>query len=703
MMGIANRLFVEVLLALAIGGAIYLVVRRWLAPTSGGPPAGFGGALLYVAIVQWLGVVIVAARLLWRMPPWEDYVEAPQVHASSIAEVIGHLAALVFVLWAALSMTRRRRLFPVLLRIELALLAVLPVVELFFAPAETDSYGPRARGTLRSVENRLVPSVERSSAVAREFGLGLRWFARTYFDSIRTGDEVERTLAQVHAQGRVVHVMRSTGRIRFAYLAYLLAKLGLPPLRAAVGLTRFFGLRPWRRLIQGPAGTATVQALEQGGSALVFLKRSALTESRGRALDDPFPSLVAEARKGGRPILLLPELLVWERSPGHVRPSLLDALFGSPEAPSGISQLMAFLRNYSRAFVRLGEPINLTEFVAQDSTESDEVLARKVRGALSQHLSRQTRAIVGPKLKEPERLIEEVLRDRTFHKALEREAEEAKRPLESVESEARKDLREIAAKYSPTFMALIRPLLSWVFNRLYEGVEVDEAGLKRALDAGIRGPLVFCPSHKSHIDYLLIAWVFAERGMASPHAAAGANLSFFPLGTVFRRGGAFFLRRSFKGDRIYTATFRAYVKKLLREGVSQEFYIEGGRSRTGKLLNPKTGLLSFEFDAFMEGAREDAFFVPVSIDYEKIVESKAYEKELAGGEKQKENVRGLLSAPKVLAARYGRIYLSFEEPISLKEFAALALPIRPTPMGRSERQWPPSPTASSLASIAPRP
>ena len=133
MMAIANRLFVEVLLALAIGGAIYLVVRRWLLPTSGAPPAGFGGALLYVAIVQWLGVVIVAARLLWRMPPWEDYVEAPQVHASSIAEAIGHLAALVFVLWAALSMTRRRRLFPVLLRIELALLAVLPVVELFFA------------------------------------------------------------------------------------------------------------------------------------------------------------------------------------------------------------------------------------------------------------------------------------------------------------------------------------------------------------------------------------------------------------------------------------------------------------------------------------------------------------------------------------------------------------------------------------------
>jgi hypothetical protein len=140
MIGVANRLFVEVLLAVAIGGAIYLVVRRWLAPASGAPSEGFGGMLLYLAIVQWLAVVIVAARLLWRMPPWQDYVDAPQAHASGIAEAIGHLAALVFVLWAAVSMARRRRLFPVLLRIELALLAVLPVIELFFGSTETDTY-----------------------------------------------------------------------------------------------------------------------------------------------------------------------------------------------------------------------------------------------------------------------------------------------------------------------------------------------------------------------------------------------------------------------------------------------------------------------------------------------------------------------------------------------------------------------------------
>ena len=140
MMAVANRLFVEVLLALAIGGAIYLVVRRWLMPTSGAPPAGFGGMLLYVAIVQWLGVVVVAGKLFWPMPPLADYFDAPQAHASAIVETLGHLAVFVFGLWAALLMTRRGRLFPILLRIELVGLAALPFVELIFGTTETDSY-----------------------------------------------------------------------------------------------------------------------------------------------------------------------------------------------------------------------------------------------------------------------------------------------------------------------------------------------------------------------------------------------------------------------------------------------------------------------------------------------------------------------------------------------------------------------------------
>ena len=156
---------------------------------------------------------------------------------------------------------------------------------------------------------------------------------------------------------------------------------------------------------------------------------------------------------------------------------------------------------------------------------------------------------------------------------------------------------------------------------------------------------MLCPSHKSHVDYLVMSWVLWKRGYQVPLVAAGANLSFFPLGPVLRRVGAFFLRRSFGTDRLYTATFKAYVKKLVRDGVHQEFFPEGGRSRTGKLLPAKLGLLGWEVDAVLEGARSDLAFVPVAIDYEKIVEGSSYSRELLGGEKKPEDVGALIRAP----------------------------------------------------------
>ena len=114
-------------------------------------------------------------------------------------------------------------------------------------------------------------------------------------------------------------------------------------------------------------------------------------------------------------------------------------------------------------------------------------------------------------------------------------------------------------------------------------------------------PIVLCPSHKSYVDFLVLSWVFYQNGLTPPHVAAGINLSFWPFGAIARHGGGFFIRRSLRGDRVYTAVLRAYVKQLLRNRYPQEFYLEGGRSRTGKLLFPKTGLFSMEVDAWLEG------------------------------------------------------------------------------------------------------
>ncbi len=478
-----------------------------------------------------------------------------------------------------------------------------------------------------------------------------------WFEPVRVTRDAPRDLAELASRGSLVFVMRSAGLLNFLYLRWFLRRSGLPPLRAAQGFRGFFGwiarVRRTRRAFE--------DAVAHGDASLVFLGR--------RTERDPFGALVRQQRDLFQPVLLVPVLLVWSRRAQKLKPSLWDVLYGSPEAPSAFANAIAFLRSYRQAFFDVGLALDLKAALAERPSDPDDALGRKVRGALHQHLARVFRTAVGPPLKAPARVEEKVLRDRTLRATTEAVARDAGRPAESVVAEAKRDLREIASRYDPRFVQVARAILGWVFGRLYTSVEVDEDGLARVKRAASSAPIVLCPSHKSHVDYLVLSWMLYEHGMTPPHIAAGINLAFWPFGAIARRGGAFFIRRKVKGDRVYTAVLRAYVKHLLRDRFPQEFFVEGGRSRTGKLLFPKTGLVSMEVDAWIDGAADDVVFVPIAVDYEKLIEASSYVKELAGGEKEKESLRGLLRVAKVLWRRYERLYVQFEAPISLRAVA----------------------------------
>lgn len=501
-----------------------------------------------------------------------------------------------------------------------------------------------------------------------EFGPVGRALAEHYFEPVRFPPSAIDQLKSLSHQGFVVHVMRTTAWVNYLYLHWAMVRHGLPPVRAAVNLRRWF-TRPFTLTAQrGEFDVRFTYARRQGGSGLVFLRESAFNTARGRETrEDPFPALVELARTSDKPVFLVPELLLWEKWQQKVTPSIFDRIFGSPEAPGFLHSVGTFMRNFRRAQLRVGEPINLKRFIDESEGADTSVIARKVRSALNHHLSRETRAVFGPPRKPVDRLIEEAMRDKVFQQAAAEVAKEKSRSLPSIQREAVRNFNAIAARYSPSVVGVTAPVLHWIFNRIYDGVEVDEAGLERAMKAAARAPVVITPSHKSHIDYLIMSYVLWQRGYTVPLVAAGANLSFFPLGPFLRRGGAFFLRRSFKGDKLYTATFKAYLKKLVHDGIHHEFFPEGGRSRTGKLLQPKLGMFTWLVDAVLEGARNDLLFVPAAIDYEKVVEGGSYSKELKGGEKKPEDLKALLSAPSVLTENYGRIHLTFDEPVSLAE------------------------------------
>ncbi len=524
--------------------------------------------------------------------------------------------------------------------------------------------------------------------------LARRGLLDRFFAPVRMARDVPGELRELAARGSLVFVMRSAGLLNFLYLRWFLRTLGLPPLRAARNFGGVFGwlarVRRTRRAFE--------DAITEGDSTLVFLGR--------RSPKDPFASLVRLQRDLYQPVLLVPVLLVWTRRAQKLKPSLLDALFGAPEAPNALANAIAFLRSYRRAFFAVGRPVDLKATIADREREPDALLARKVRGVLHQHLAREFRTAVGPPLKAPSRVQNKVLRDRTLRAVIAAVSRDAEKPEEAVLGEAEKDLQEIASRYDPLFVQIARPILAWVFGRLYTSVEVDEDGFARVQRAAAGAPIVLCPSHKSHVDYLVLPWVLYERGMTPPHVAAGINLVFWPFGSIARRGGAFFIRRKVKGDRVYTAVLRAYVKHLLRDRFPQEFYVEGGRSRTGKLLFPKTGLVSMEVDAWLDGAADDVLFVPIAIDYEKLVEASSYVRELAGGEKRKESLRALVGVARVLFRRYERLYVQFGEPISLRAVAeqrlgeaASSLTIDPAWSGEAERS--PAPVLESGVRDAP--
>ena len=222
---------------------------------------------------------------------------------------------------------------------------------------------------------------------------------------------------------------------------------------------------------------------------------------------------------------------------------------------------------------------------------------------------------------------------------------------------------EIAADYSHPVVRSMSFLLKGFWNKLYDGIDMHHFDTLRSAAPGHE--VIYVPCHRSHVDYLLLSYQLLHNGIAIPHIGAGINLNLPVIGPILRRDSAFFLRRTFKGDALYSTVFREYISQLFARGVSLEYFIEGGRSRTGRLLQPRGGMLSMTLRSFLRESRRPVVFQPVYIGYEKVMEGDAYIGELSGKPKEKESLLGFLRAFGVLRQRYGRVALNFGEPIPL--------------------------------------
>lgn len=323
-------------------------------------------------------------------------------------------------------------------------------------------------------------------------------------------------------------------------------------------------------------------------------------------------------------------------------------------------------------YTRFSHTVSLKNFALSIENEKIPELAHKLSRVARIHFSKQRMASVGPTLPIRQQMLKMLLNSQEISDAIQEEAKNKNISIEKARKNALSMLNEIAANFTYRALKITDYILTWAWNRLYQGLKVTHADPIREL-AQNGHEIVYAPCHRSHMDYLLLSYVLYRQGLVPPHIAAGINLNFWPAGPIFRRLGAFFIRRSFRGNKLYTSVFRKYLAELFIRGYSVEYFIEGGRSRTGRLLDPKTGMLMMTIQTLLRGDPRPISIVPVYIGYEHVLEVATYAKELRGAAKQKENLWQTLKAFFKLK-KLGLGYVNFGDPIPLNQFLTQNVP-----------------------------
>lgn len=514
----------------------------------------------------------------------------------------------------------------------------------------------------------------------------LRRATTRLFDHLEVDPQWVREVEAAAARGVVVYALRHASTLDLLALDAIVRRHGLPELGFASEIPQGARVAGFAFTRSGTEPEDLTRALRRGDSAVLFVQRAPdRPGSVGKRGDSALlEQLIAWQRtESARAITIAPVLFVWSRRSERRGFSVLDSVLGPADFPGELRQAGQLLANYERAELRTSELLPLRSFLDDEPESRDDALAPRLGYALLRRLDRDRRSIVGPARKPVDRVREEVLRSPKLQSVLRELAGPDPEQLVLLEANARAMLDELMTVPDPQVAKSLEALAVTILERVYSGIDVDEEGVERIREAAREGSVILLPSHKSHIDYIVLSCVLRRRSLQLPVIAAGENLSFFPLGPLLRRGGAFFIRRSFRGDKLYGAIVDAYIRRLLREGWMIEFFMEGGRSRTGKLLPPMLGLLSMVVSAALPLERRKVSFFPVSIGYERLMEESAFARELAGGAKVKEDATQLLAASRVLADRWGRVNVQIGRAFELGALREeLEVGPRPTPAKR---------------------
>ena len=365
-----------------------------------------------------------------------------------------------------------------------------------------------------------------------------------------------------------------------------------------------------------------------------------------------------------RDIQIIPVRVFWGKAPDKEGSFLKIWLQNSGALGGRLVTLMAILLNGRNTFVHFSKPVSLRELYEAD--KSPEVLARKVSRILRVHNRQVSASVLGPDLSHRRTLVHNIPRKPMVLKAIQQEVESKGISKAKAQQQALKYADEIASNISYTNVRFLYVLLTWVWNKIYNGVNLHN--IETLKDVSKDNEIIYVPCHRSHIDYLLLSYVLYVQGLQLPQIAAGINLNMPVVGPILRRGGAFFMRRTFRDNPLYAAVFDEYLHTIFSNGYATEYFVEGGRSRTGRTLNPKAGMLAMTLRSYLRDSKKPIIFMPVYTGYEKVFEAGSYLGELRGKKKKKESIFGLLGTLRSFKKSFGKVHVTFGNPIYLTDF-----------------------------------
>jgi len=510
-----------------------------------------------------------------------------------------------------------------------------------------------------------------------------RFLLKLLFSHVSIEEDQLELIRHLPENAAIVYVTKHKSRLERLFFHYYLHRHGLPcpetglyyrsylwqPIRR---LMRIAGVRlahirhGFKRPNPFASGYIARQMIAGQPIFLSLVETNEFYRRFVRSQTDPLRFFVELEKTLERPIWLVPLLMIFRTRPVS---ALTAPLVGSDPRASLVRKLWKLILNPEKILVEVSEPINLQRFLIKTGREDKSAAAQAMvlRHRLLGQITRHRQSITGPILKPAEEIKQHLLTNERLRAFMASWARRRGMSIPQVQREALRYVEEIAARPNPLMVKLGMGAVRWMLDNMFEGLDFNQEGFNAVRRASRNGPLILIPCHKSHVDYLVISYLMQRKNLPCPHTFAGANLAFWPMGPIFRRLGAFFVRRSFSGAVFYAKVFSEYIHMLLEQGFNIEVFIEGTRSRNGKLLLPKLGMLSILLNAIQNGACRHVTFVPIYIGYDRVPEMGAYIQEVEGGSKEPESFWQMIRARKILKKRFGKIYIKFCEPIALKD------------------------------------